>query len=135
MLTPPPRVSLVIWMATYQLTGFLWATLKATSETPYSCAYIFLKFKFYFYYSACRLIGSRIIELAAYCYHILLVPLYLNSTQKTVGLFDHSVNVITFKLAQSDPIKRRILYFYILVIRRRVRENENDICTFCFQTL
>ncbi len=32
-------------------------------------------------YSASRLIGSRIIESATYCYHILLVPLYLNSAQ------------------------------------------------------
>ena len=33
-------------------------------------------------YSARRLIGSRIIESAAYCNQMLLVPLYLNSTQK-----------------------------------------------------
>ena len=33
-------------------------------------------------YSARRLIGSRIIESAAYCNRILLVPLYRNSTQK-----------------------------------------------------
>ena len=34
-------------------------------------------------YSACRLIGSWIIESAAYWNQILLVPLYLNSAQKT----------------------------------------------------
>ena len=34
-------------------------------------------------YSARRLIGSRIIESAAYSNQILLVPLYLNSTQNT----------------------------------------------------
>ena len=34
-------------------------------------------------YSARRLIGSRIIESAVYCNQILLVPLYLNSTQNT----------------------------------------------------
>ena len=34
-------------------------------------------------YSACHLIGSRIIESAAYCKQILLVPLFLNSTQNT----------------------------------------------------
>ena len=34
------------------------------------------------YYSACRLIGSRIIESAAYCYQI-LVPVYLSSEQST----------------------------------------------------
>ncbi len=34
-------------------------------------------------YSARRLIGSRIIESAAYCNHIMLVPLYLNSTQNS----------------------------------------------------
>jgi len=32
-------------------------------------------------YSARRLIGSRLIESAAYCNQILLVPLYPNSTQ------------------------------------------------------
>jgi hypothetical protein len=32
-------------------------------------------------YSARRLIESRIIESAAYCNQIMLVPLYLNSTQ------------------------------------------------------
>ncbi len=35
-------------------------------------------------YSARRLIGSRIIESAAYCNHILMAPLYLNSTQNTL---------------------------------------------------
>ena len=43
----------------------------------------------------------------AYCNQILVVPLYLNSTQNT------SVNgiiVITLMLDQSDPIERRTLY-------------------------
>ncbi len=35
-------------------------------------------------YSVRRLIGSRIIESAAYCNQIMLFPLYLNSTQKTL---------------------------------------------------
>ena len=35
------------------------------------------------WYSARCLIGSRIIESAAYCNQIMLVPLYLNSTQNT----------------------------------------------------
>ena len=53
-----------------------------------------------------RLIGSWIIESAAYCNHILLVQLCLQCT-KNVGQLDHSVNDITFMLlAQSDPIKR-----------------------------
>ena len=36
------------------------------------------------YYSVFHLIGSRKIESAAYCNHILLVPLYLNSTKQTL---------------------------------------------------
>ncbi len=55
-------------------------------------------------YSARRLIGSRIIESAAYCNQKLLALLYLNRTQNT------SVIVITFMLAESDSIKRRALY-------------------------
>ena len=55
-------------------------------------------------YSARRLIGSRIIESAAYCHRILLVPLYLNSTQKR-----RWVDVVTFMLGHNDPIKWRIL--------------------------
>jgi hypothetical protein len=34
-------------------------------------------------YSARRLIGSRIIESAAYCNQILLAPMYINNTQYT----------------------------------------------------
>ena len=44
-------------------------------------------------------------ESAAYCNQTLLVPY-----DKNVGLLNHSVIVITFMLAQSDPIKRRTLY-------------------------
>ncbi len=39
--------------------------------------------KIYLLYSVRRLIGSRKIESAIYCNDILLVPLYLNSTQNT----------------------------------------------------
>ena len=44
---------------------------------------IFIDLKWFFIYSAHRLIESRIIESAAYCNKILLVPLYLNSSQNT----------------------------------------------------
>ena len=57
-------------------------------------------------YSARRFIGSRIIESAAYCNHILLVLLNLNSN-KNIGLFKHLVIAITFMLVRSDPNKRR----------------------------
>ncbi len=62
-----------------------------------------------FQYSARRLIGSRIIESAAYCNKKLLAHLYLDSTQK----LNHSVIIITFMLAQSDSIKRRALYLHV----------------------
>jgi hypothetical protein len=42
---------------------------------------IVLQGNFSYYYSASRLIGSRIIESAAYCNQKLLALLYLNSTQ------------------------------------------------------
>ncbi len=62
-----------------------------------------------FQYIARRLIGSWIIESADYCNQILPALLYISNTQNT------SVNsiiiVITFMLAQSDPIKRWTLYF------------------------
>jgi len=48
---------------------------------------IHLRYRYYlfylFYYSARRLIGSLIIESAAYCNQLILVPLYINSTQNT----------------------------------------------------
>ena len=53
-----------------------------------------------------------ITDTAAYCYLILLVPLYLNS-REMCRLLNHSVIVITFMLAESDLIKRqRTLYRY-----------------------
>jgi hypothetical protein len=57
-------------------------------------------------YSVRRLIGSRIIESAAYCNQIIGIPL----AHKKCRFFNHSVIVITFILAQSNPIKRRTLY-------------------------
>ena len=63
-------------------------------------------------YSAHRLIESLTIESAAYCNKILLVPLYLNSTRKKTSVnWIIQFNVITFMLAQIDPINRRTLYF------------------------
>ncbi len=59
-------------------------------------------------YRARRLIGSPIIESAAYCNQKLLAHLYLNSTQNT------SVNWINRLLAQSDSIKRRALFYIFL---------------------
>ena len=38
----------------------------------------------FFKYSARILIEAQIIEAAAYCYQILMVPLYVNSTQNTL---------------------------------------------------
>jgi len=58
-----------------------------------------------------RLIGSRIIESVAYSNQILMAPLYFNQYKKRIGLLDHSVIVINLMLAQSDPIRRRILYY------------------------
>jgi hypothetical protein len=59
-------------------------------------------------YSARRLIGSRTIESAAYCNKKLLAHLiYILTVNKTRRLIESSVIVITFKLAQSDSIKRR----------------------------
>jgi len=50
--------------------------------------------------------GLRIVESTVYCNQIMLVPLCLNSTQKTSVNLDCLVNVIIFMLAQSDPNKQ-----------------------------
>ncbi len=56
--------------------------------------------------------GSRLIESAAYCNQIWLAQLYIKSAQNTsISLLNHSVIVIAYVSAQSDPIKRRTLYF------------------------
>ena len=50
-------------------------------------------------FNAPRLMGSRIIELAAYCNQILLVTLYRYTI--TFGYLDHMANVITFMLSKA----------------------------------
>jgi hypothetical protein len=62
--------------------------------------------RYYKSYPAHRLIRSRIIESAAYCNQILQVLLQLNWAQKNVDYLNHSVIVITFMLAQSNPVKQ-----------------------------
>ncbi len=70
-------------------------------------------------YSVRCLIRSLIIESAAYCNQILLIPLCTYIVHKKVGKLNHSVIVITFKLAQSDPIKRRTLYILTVCIWKK----------------
>jgi len=49
-------------------------------------------------------------ESAAYCYQILLVPFYTNSTQNMSINWIIWLLLSLFVLAQSDTIKRRTLY-------------------------
>jgi hypothetical protein len=63
--------------------------------------------------SARHLIGSRILEPAAYCNQKLLA-LYILAVHKTRYL-NHSVFVITFTLDQSNSIKRCTLYISVRV--------------------
>jgi len=60
-------------------------------------------------YSTRRLIVSRLMESAAYYNRILLGSHYTSTVHKIRQLIE--VSIITFVLAQSDPIKRRTLYW------------------------
>ena len=80
------------------------------------------------YYRACHLIGSRIIESAAYCNQIMLVPLYLNSKGPSINdvrifpnFFDplppphlsHSVTHLTTPYKRTSIINLPLpLYFF-----------------------
>ena len=59
-------------------------------------------------YSERRLMGSQLMLSAAYC--ISKVPFTIHYYMKITGYCYHSVNGIRYGLAQSDPIKRRLLY-------------------------
>ena len=49
--------------------------------------------------------------LASYCYHTIKVPFNPDYKIKITGYCYHLVNAISFQLAQSDHIKRLLLYF------------------------
>ncbi len=52
-----------------------------------------------------------------------------------LGYCHHSVNEISYGMAQSDPIKRRPLYLirYLMINFSRLKENYAKFISFCFQ--
>ena len=69
-----------MWPVNYTVLMNIMLQSKCVTKllTPYFSASVFFK------YSARILIEAQIIEAAAYCYHLLMVPLYVNSTQNTL---------------------------------------------------
>ncbi len=63
------------------------------------------------YYSENRLMLSMINVITCLIWSHFEIPLTISSYIKTTGYSYNSVNVITFGLAQSDHIKRLLLYF------------------------
>ncbi len=81
-LHPNRRRSRQIWKSSRKVCRIIKARFSFNS-IELSVWHSFYDFS-YTCYSARRFIGSQIIESAAYCNQIMLVPLYLNSTQNTL---------------------------------------------------
>ena len=101
--------------------------LKRRKHVECSCSKIL--------YSIRRLMGSRMTVSAGYCYQILMVPLYLNCTQKPsvnviISLTDvfcvqFKYNCTFIMLAQSYPIKQKPLHSHVLNCLKVLFEDEN----------
>ena len=65
---------------------------------------------------------------AAYCYQFSKVPFTNDYYVKTFGYCYHLVNVITFGLAQSDHIKRLLLYYIFVAIGNKLRNEVERKC-------
>ncbi len=57
-----------------------------------------------------RLMLSPVYVIIRFMWSLLIVPFTNADLIKTTGLCNHSFNIITFGLTQSDPIKRLLLY-------------------------